>query len=754
MFIGTVLLLGLESVQTAHTLTNRHLSVSVSSGPSVTEQQYWLKNKSGSRVFVLSSKMSSSARPKVTVSGQTVKVKVEQRDKSWTRTISLDPGSASAKVTENVVFKSSDPLRSSLASTYHAVQWAAAREGRLSGTLFADAWYPLLEQGTPLYVNTWTDSIGTALVLDFRPPAPLTSWLWSSPLTEKGEMSLLSRPQPGTKVPKSVSYSYSVILSGLDEPVLSDNLLFQKIWQSHGSKRLAKGVPQTIPFHFYARPIYTFARQIPDAGTQGSPQRLDGVWWSEKVGDLEVGSPLARGRVTLNLAARAAWGMNWWAQRLQQSEWTNRSQQLLNLTLSAPRENGHLAETCVLRPLDWLGESSMEDESETAYWYVRWIESWPRGPQSALLTQRIREAVEGCEAAQNLASKSPNFDPTLGPASARFLSRLAASSTAPPELVARAHALVDKTRFGQEEFFRDLSARGPMFLAALERRPVQGNDADSLSSMADEIANYQWIFDMPETKEFDEFGQFSGSGYGSVAQYSVALLRAGAILHRKDLFERGVVALKSGLNLLQDGTLMANGVRVPSSLAMGTMAEGFADGRFFISPFRSFESCEGQLMANFAEVSEEFGSFYQDPTGWSVGIDGCTSNARGVPVSTISSNPFPYSGEQKIEIVTPGKERRIVDAVLIPSISRIETLRDAKGVRIVAIPGSRTNTGRAPVLSGEFSLVGLKWKQRAKIGLTGFECTWPKGVAKGNFMFVGKIDGSSVKFGPVQLVRP
>lgn len=657
-------------------------------------------------------------------------------DSAKTRTRKFDLSGGGLRVTETVEAKGTAVPRVEYRSKYSFPNWSQSKE-KVSDSLFHDAWYPLTDQGLPLFVSLAKSDVGVALVLDFRPPAPLSGWLWSSPFQSDGTLELACKPPSGAALPKRVSWSYHVVAqSKLD--------LNSWFWKVYGSPLLKKGVPQTIPFHFYSRPIYTFSRQItPESQRE---QRKDGVWWTGKVGENTLGAPLSPGRVQLPEATRAAWGMRWWGQRLQQYDWNTKSDQLLNLVLAAPRSAGGLPDTCTLEELLWDAPAPLYREGEMAYWLVRWLESWPDHARRADILAKVADALKACEQTTTLLATG-RTDPTLDLTSARFLARLSNSVAMPGELRDRARVCLAGARVGYEPGSTELMSYGPNFLYSLE------TGASDLGPLANIVSTYQWVFDLPETRTYNEAGQFAGTGYGEVAEYAVGLLRAGAKLHRKDLFERGVAALKSGLNLLQESTLGANGVKLPAEIQNGMMAEGFSEGRFFWTDRRSFETCEGQLMANFAEVAESFGGMYVDSTGWRVGIDGCYVNAQGAPISSLSSNPFPYSGEHKVEVVTEGQTRKTVEVTLVPSICRMEVVHEAGKVFLVAIPGPLRNTDNAPKVSGEFTMVGKPWKAKGTLGLTGIQCPWPKDVKGSSFKFVGKINGVPVSFGPVTIAR-
>ena len=190
------------------------------------------------------------------------------------------------------------------------------------------------------------------------------------------------------------------------------------------------------------------------------------------------------------------------------------------------------------------------------------------------------------------------------------------------------------------------------------------------------------------------------------------------------------------------------------TIAPGAMGLCFDGEQVRTNNSHTFEMYEGQLLASFAEALDEFGGFYIDSTGWAVGIDGCYAGKGNVPVSNLSSNPVPYRGEHKVEIVQPGKPRRTVEVTILPSISRIVAEQTADGPMLIAVPGVMPVSKTALKVSGQFSLAGMKWKGAAKIGPRGLVCPWPKDVVAGTFSFKGKIGDTDVIYGPVVLNRP
>ena len=91
----------------------------------------------------------------------------------------------------------------------------------------------------------------------------------------------------------------------------------------------------------------------------------------------------------------------WWGTKLQQHDWKERAQELLNLTLAAPVvEGGFHAERFMHEPVKWGNSSGLITDAETAYWYLRWLEKWPNSERRADMLALVKSTIDACEAQQ------------------------------------------------------------------------------------------------------------------------------------------------------------------------------------------------------------------------------------------------------------------------------------------------------------------------------------------------------------------
>lgn len=516
-------------------------------------------------------------------------------------------------------------------------------------------------------------------------------------------------------------------------------------WAKVGEPRLARGLPQTVPFKFYTRLVYSFGMPPEeDAGSEEEEGEVNPTWWDMKKGDEKLGAPRRPGSVDLAKAPRAAWGMMWWGKKLQQFDWREHAEEFLNLTLDAPKVGDYHASTCTIDPLVWGKDGSLESDAEMAYWYLRWLDKWPNDERRPELMARIVELIQQCDKVQAEHDKvrpivvSGNLDTSLPTWGVRFLAEASTRSYMDEATRERCKDIVRRSNKGQEPLVRVLEdSATPGKGLATQLALVRAGLRDSKSIEPTGVTKLQLTADDKGTS-FDDFGTFRFP----VDDTPVTLLRAGALLNRKELMERGVAALRARLNQLSDPTLVANGILVPKTIPTGALAPLTWEGQ--IHPVADkFECQEGQLMANFAEVADEFGGYFVHASGWAVGIDGVRATPQG-PVSVLSSNPMPYTGDHEVEIVRQGKPRKTVEAIVLPSISRIVL----EGRKLIAIPGVMKNRSK-PALSGTFTMQGSSWSRKARIGVKGFECDWPRNTKAGRFTFKGKINGTPVSFGPV-----
>ena len=523
------------------------------------------------------------------------------------------------------------------------------------------------------------------------------------------------------------------------------------------TKRLERGLPQTVPLQFYARTVYSFGRQeAENEGPEGAKKDPNDPWWEAEVDGHDVGAPRKPGHVSLPDAVRAAWGMRWWGERLKQKQWVEHADQLVDLALAAPMGRGGRPWECSINPLKWPETAGFD--ARLAFWYVRWLEQWPNDERKSEIDRRVDETLSHCEQEQGRLDAQPRWfindrgGHWLDPEQARFVGRFVRFPHADESLRKRAMKLLDRQKGG---FGEGWSMNYP-YGAGLARLEDVRNGRLKISELTGEgTVNLQWLKDSDDTPSFDEFGRLQGIGNDSaIAEEALYLMRVGSLSHKRGSFERGVAALRSDLNLLQEPSLRANGIVLPDSIPIGSMATHFDGQEYRVSGRHSFEKYEGRMIASFAEALDEFGGFYIDPTGWAVGIDGCYPGKNNEPVSNLSSNPVPYRGEHKVEIVQPGKPRRTVEVNILASICRIVAEQTADGPVLIAIPGVAPLTKSRPTASGQFSLAGMKWKGVAKIGPRGLVCPWPKDVVAGTFSFKGKIGDTEVSFGPVVVNRP
>ncbi len=463
------------------------------------------------------------------------------------------------------------------------------------------------------------------------------------------------------------------ILLGEREGRPDRSALGRRIWQRNVPRRLAVALPQTIPFQYTTRPAYV--RYM-----RSSRLETNGQWWSKTAGTWTFGGPDDQETLSFTADAnllRAAWGMRWWGERLGQPDWQSRSAELMRLAVLGA-EHRDPTQATVYRPGSgtW-GRGSVADVATTAYWLRRWRQDFAAfrdEPRLAAVDRALgARARDQAQRPQGLAA-------------AAALSRYLAPSGAKVPIPS-----TGADTFAAERF------RLQAALAA----PPDSLDRDRVARAADSIALSQALWAHPASDALT-LGAFLDQGATSIqgSETGLLLMRAGAVLDRPDLFQRGVLAVRSGFSLLRLNVAGRNGVFGPPSAAEGQAAAGYRLAEGF-SPDRRFEAGAGSLLATLAEAMNEFGSGYIDRAGWAVGIDGVFAMSQERWDSALATNPFPYGGTHRVTVRQPG----VADRNLTPSvpfaISRLDLDRIDGRLMLVQVP-SRSSLPTEGEIAGRF----------------------------------------------------
>lgn len=215
------------------------------------------------------------------------------------------------------------------------------------------------------------------------------------------------------------------------------------------------------------------------------------------------------------------------------------------------------------------------------------------------------------------------------------------------------------------------------------------------------------------------------------AQFGVTLCQFGAELGRKDLFERGVAAVRASLALINHPMHAQNDIYPNPNYPLGLMPENCGHGGVDHQNGRTgFDWGEGSGLTSMAFLLDRFGGVYvDDKAGWAVGIDGVAAgDAKASTVITpLPGYSFPWTGQQKVTVKTRSGATREVIAEPIKSIRRLEI---------------------RPLPSGKFQLVAIpSWTSRGEHPLPARFVIGDKAPTSGDRFEVGSSTGKSVAGG-------
>ncbi|MBS1721871.1 MAG: hypothetical protein JSS66_02570 [Armatimonadetes bacterium] len=581
----------------------------------------------------------------------------------------------------------------------------------------------------------WISAKGLAIALDSSETTPPRFAASRTALS----IGMVSSEGGATSLPREARWSGTLFLG--EEAARSAS---RSAWENFGAPLAASSLPQSVPFAYSAHSVYSFGVQGEEEGEQASKaEDEEGPWWTGKIGDDEVGCPnvedvdWGRGQDSM----RAAWGMMWWGKKLGFEEWRERAEQLVHLTLARPTRNNVLATSFSPERKKWRYDSSI-DPYHTAYWLVRWCEDFgfDKAEETREAALKVATQVDKASFAMSDWSKAfaaghkVNWDERL-----RFLdaaSRMKALDSHSHEhaVLALKQCRAVATKIGAAGLFADIAPADHIAEAILlGRDPLMRAVMQACRNQR--LTGGDWAHPV---------GQIDGD---DLVGTSVSLMRVGAALQDRALFERGVLALKADLWKFFDPFGTLNKVFPNPDVPFCTTQIGERRGKA-LERVHGFEHGEGQLAANLAEAVSEFGGAYRSGAGWSVGFDGCRFGPEGSLISSFGLNRTPFAGEQKVEVVTEGRQREEELAAKLPSVSRIELVyRNGRPYVEAVVSQAGAGAGSA---SGQFS--AGNWSAKATISARGFEAPASQAtLASVPVRFDGVIGEKPVACGPVWL---
>ncbi len=182
-------------------------------------------------------------------------------------------------------------------------------------------------------------------------------------------------------VPWSLRSDMAILLSSSAAPYSATSQAADYLWAKYGSRYLGKILPQAMPFAEYANVCYPAALNEKETGGWFETD-IDG----RPCGGMASGWGRDQGWVSWQCwfnQLRSAWGMHWWARKLDNRDWLDKSDKMLNLALAAPLEHGACPTTYDSRNRGWKGSLIMPsrdcyyDLTNMAWkgiWLLRWLD--------------------------------------------------------------------------------------------------------------------------------------------------------------------------------------------------------------------------------------------------------------------------------------------------------------------------------------------------------------------------------------------
>lgn len=668
--------------------------------------------------------------------GGTLTIKGVQKGRTWVRKYSVDQSSGQLQVSSSAEFYASKPRASEFADSFVTSQ----KNGR----------FEILEKGQTVTVDPGavllvTENKLPIRVVRYRGQTHLGIISWK-PNSKNNAYDPVLRTMP-----KRVGFTYQVSLGAQ----ALENSQVQS-WNLFGKAKLLDPSPQPMPFLFMTEFVYSFGESEEEeraaSKEEEEHEKEEGPWWSEEMGGMDVGGPREPGTIGFSdhaLSMRAAWGMKWWGEQVGHPEWKERAEQLFNLMLVAPYQDLQgIPYEFNVKTEEWSRPGGLAGTAANAYWAVRWLEKWSDGEAPEKARGFTAKVLADCSAVQESAIAASekrkgrgqtgmvSQDAFLGAAELRFVRRCANSKAIGEESARSAQ----RTWQRYNEWLNSLDAASRDLIRSKNRSHPTSYAELTTEERAEPDLLIQSLTHSPDSLEDDALCLCE------MGRVAVNFMRAGALTGRQDIFERGLVRLRSQFKLLSDPTLVAVGLRGPNFQfgRAATLVDGYGD----FGQWLGFEHGEGQILASVAETLDEFGGFFVHPSGWSVGIDGVTVGTDNGPVSLLIKNPKPFSGRHEVEVVKEGTRTKVLVSNE-PVINRIGVRADKGTLKVIAVPaGGDRSIGH----SGVFFATGSSWSKVAETGATGFEASIPRSVlGKGKIGFRGVYSGQSVDKEPETL---
>jgi len=488
-------------------------------------------------------------------------------------------------------------------------------------------------------------------------------------------------------------------------------------WERYGRSWFNRtALPQTMPFEEYTKVCFpaAFSEKIGDTQlgwwerTMGDKE-VGGVYagWGYPEG-------FTSWQAWFN-NLRSAYGIRFWGDKLSNEDWKQKSDKMLAMALAAPQDRGAFPSQwnnfqkkwkgCLMQKA--VGHEAYYDSVDMAwkaYWLLRWhqdikpsreILSYCKDladfflekqkPSGAILNWFTKE-LEPVDVLEEAA-------PTAMPA--WFLAEFYSVTKEKKYLDAALRAgdflareVIPQARYYDYEAFFSCSSKpcvnGGRDHEAM-RDPHTGQPWQNTLSMQWNAELFKRLYELTGEKRYLNMGvealdylclyqnvwsisfrrvAYTFGGFGvqpsdgeyldaRQSQFGCTLCDYGALLGRKDLFERGVAALRASLTLINHPLHEKNGIYLDPNYPYGLEPENCGHGGIDHQCGRTgFDWGEGSGLAGVAYVMKKYGGVYIDSqNSWAVGIDGVWAEIESGNVrikNSLGALKTPFTGSWEV----------------------------------------------------------------------------------------------------------
>jgi hypothetical protein len=229
------------------------------------------------------------------------------------------------------------------------------------------------------------------------------------------------------------------------------------------------------------------------------------------------------------------------------------------------------------------------------------------------------------------------------------------------------------------------------------------------------------------------------------AQFGATLCDFGAMLHRQDLFERGVAATRAALTLISHPLHDKFGIYPNPNYPLGLEPENDCHGGWDHQAGRTgFDWGEGSGLTSMAWLIDKYGQAYADPKGWSVGIDGVVPNGAGWSSCLLSDWNGGDNQPRSIDFVA-GDNRALTQADFYPRVTSVGIKSSTISVDVF---GSESAAFDGELVQEDGATLPIDVAGRPGPLLTNFQAKNATGWFGKSFKVRGKLNGVPVEAGP------